>query len=226
MSKILKRKIISDLLQSLNAAYNALKTRPWFVFVILIFFLFWWKIGFWFPILNDDLPGSKLPTNESKFIWDKGEFGIKCIDGGVSKTRMVQGDLVRCKISFYNESIDYGAINGTKIFVGSDPESYERISNEDYNINSRWYGANITYNDLSRDANGVYTYFWIKVPPVHIFMFLIQTPSPDYPYITQEHKFYQKTTITLEEFNTSVQLLLSLLAIFGGAYYLKELWKK
>lgn len=197
----------------------------WFWGAVIAFAILWGLLLNFYPFSHSDFP-SNLPTNETIIKGEMGEaIGLKCLRGEAFEDTVVQGDMLRCRIKFYNFNMSY-IENGfsVSIYTASQIGNVtvgENIPLDDFEKNRGYYTVNLNLSDFSQNE----TEFLIKVPPTNRFYFFISGISGYYNipiltgYTTTKFDDYVKNTYP------KIQLLFLIFGVFVTAKYMRDLWK-
>jgi|GEM_PF-3959268 len=198
--------------------------NKWFVLAILLFVVLWWRLLNFYPVY-DIHSSPNLPTRELKL--DLGENGdssisIMCLRGEVFQDRIVQGDMLRCRLLLYNvnKSI-FGNRTAISVYSASGDVG-EQIPQEDFDMNKAWYTFKPRLEEVSSSNDIV---FHIKVPPVHKFAFFVEGLEGYFNYAQPLEVGYPSTQFDeyLQSTLPKIQFFFLLFGVFAAVKYLRDL---
>lgn len=212
----------------LKLNYNFFLKKGWFLIAAILFVLLWWNFLNFFPLINAG-ENATLPTHEVRVIFaDGGSVGVRCLSGEVFKERLVQDDILDCRLRILQNS---EMVNGvlasgfnlsiiTRVVAGDEITGEEIPTSESADY-SEWNNIEFKRSDFQN----VEAKFHIKVPPTKGFTFALDMPGyyisfPPYEAWYPSTKLDEYIRSTLPQ----IQLLVLFFGVFGAVKYARDLW--
>ena len=196
----------------------AKKRKIWFYGTIIALVL----LLLYLHLINNS--NQNLPTDDLVLVLsDGGAIRIRCLNGEVYPTQIIQTDILRCQAELdnvseqiRNEELNISVVTGANSFG-------EPIPEYDYIKNSRWYKSTIRPEDYE---SGV-AEFWIKVPPTSSFTFYVEMQGY-YGAYPEKPRYWYTTTKYQDELNralTTIQILLAIFSVPAAVLAIKSLYE-